>query len=232
MYFGDDRSGPTAHLTLKLSDRYNKGECVVNIGRHDSNHFFLEDVFSAVRPRILSRYHASVKRGTEDEPSEDMYLEDRGSFNGTYLNERRLPPNFPHKITNGDTISFGGPRYVSRNGVVMKNPYHFVLLTVPPLHSSCSASSTDTTCAICLDEQRLPMRTTHCSHSLCAACVVDYELSARTNNFEIRCPTCRTPFIGPTVDRDWVRNSQSSLTTPCAQRGFKEVNCMNEQDFV
>jgi pSer/pThr/pTyr-binding forkhead associated (FHA) protein len=50
----------------------------------------------------VSRRHARlVRRGY------DIYLEDLGSTNGTYVNERRLPPNKPIQVRQGDTVNLG-----------------------------------------------------------------------------------------------------------------------------
>ena len=50
----------------------------------------------------VSREHALVRLG-----SQGISLIDLGSTNGTHLNNRRLPPNEPYPLSDGDTIRFG-----------------------------------------------------------------------------------------------------------------------------
>ena len=50
----------------------------------------------------VSREHALVQPG-----SQGFSLIDLGSTNGTHLNSRRLPPNEPYPLNDGDTIRFG-----------------------------------------------------------------------------------------------------------------------------
>jgi pSer/pThr/pTyr-binding forkhead associated (FHA) protein len=49
----------------------------------------------------ISRRHALL-RPTET----DLFLVDLGSTNGTFLNQRRLPPRVAHKINDEDLITF------------------------------------------------------------------------------------------------------------------------------
>ena len=50
----------------------------------------------------VSREHALVQPGNQG-----VSLIDLGSTNGTLLNSRRLPPNEPYPLGDGDTIRFG-----------------------------------------------------------------------------------------------------------------------------
>jgi pSer/pThr/pTyr-binding forkhead associated (FHA) protein len=50
----------------------------------------------------VSREHALVRPGNQG-----ISLIDLGSTNGTHLNSRRLPPNEPYPLGDGDTIRFG-----------------------------------------------------------------------------------------------------------------------------
>ena len=50
----------------------------------------------------VSREHALVQPGNQG-----LSLIDLGSTNGTHLNGRRLPPNEPYPLSDGDTIRFG-----------------------------------------------------------------------------------------------------------------------------
>jgi hypothetical protein len=51
----------------------------------------------------VSRLHAVLYRDDCDM----LYLSDAGSSNGTYLNGRRLPPNDPQALYNGDEVRLG-----------------------------------------------------------------------------------------------------------------------------
>jgi hypothetical protein len=50
----------------------------------------------------VSRKHALVRSSDEG-----VVLVDLGSTNGTRVNDRRLPPERPHLLRNGDTVRFG-----------------------------------------------------------------------------------------------------------------------------
>jgi len=67
----------------------------VSVGRDPTNHLVLES--SAV-----SREHAAVTF-----QDGRWYLEDRGSFNGTYLNGTRVVPGTPLPLRHADRISIG-----------------------------------------------------------------------------------------------------------------------------
>jgi hypothetical protein len=54
----------------------------------------------------VSRRHARLRRSDSDR----LELTDLGSANGTYLNGKRLNPNEPVLLHNGDEISLGGLR--------------------------------------------------------------------------------------------------------------------------
>jgi pSer/pThr/pTyr-binding forkhead associated (FHA) protein len=52
--------------------------------------------------RGVSRRHAKItRRGRE------VFVEDLGSINGTFLNRRRLTPYFPQKLKSGDELQLG-----------------------------------------------------------------------------------------------------------------------------
>ena len=50
----------------------------------------------------VSRHHALIQNS-----SSDVLILDPGSTNGTFLNERRLPENFPFPLRSGDKVRFG-----------------------------------------------------------------------------------------------------------------------------
>jgi pSer/pThr/pTyr-binding forkhead associated (FHA) protein len=67
----------------------------LSIGRADENDLVLDDT-------TVSRQHALVL-----ESGERWFLEDRGSFNGTFLNGVRVQPGVRLPLRHGDRISFG-----------------------------------------------------------------------------------------------------------------------------
>jgi pSer/pThr/pTyr-binding forkhead associated (FHA) protein len=65
------------------------------VGRSDENDLSLER-------STVSRHHALISRG-EDR----WFLEDRGSFNGTYLNGVKIQPGVRLPLRHGDRLTFG-----------------------------------------------------------------------------------------------------------------------------
>ncbi|KAK3242608.1 hypothetical protein CYMTET_47767 [Cymbomonas tetramitiformis] len=233
-YIGNDQSGPKIHLTLNLSEHYNKGTDWVCIGRHWINHIPLDDALGA--PRLLSKQHAWIGYRFDVDGGKNLYMGDKESVNGTFLNEQRLRPSYRYQVNHGDTVSFGGPQYISRGGVRMKNPFHFVLITVPPPEPQKGPSIPHDTdvCAVCLEEPIMPMTAAHCKHIFCADCLSDCDLCKKTTNFELRCPTCRTPFMGATLNREWVRTvkqASGTRTEEFDKRVLKGLNFLNEADL-
>lgn len=55
----------------------------------------------------VSRVHAAMSADDGH-----IYLEDRGSIEGTLLNERRIMPFMRHPIAAGDEVSLAGLRFV------------------------------------------------------------------------------------------------------------------------
>jgi pSer/pThr/pTyr-binding forkhead associated (FHA) protein len=77
----------------------------VNIGRLDPASGSFPDVDLTSEGglrRGVSRRHAKItRRGRE------VFVEDLGSINGTFLNRRRLTPYFPQKLKSGDELQLG-----------------------------------------------------------------------------------------------------------------------------
>ncbi len=61
----------------------------------------------ALRSKTVSRNHAvlSFRNGR-------WFIEDRGSANGTFVNDRRIPFGIPHPLRHSDTIGVGADRLV------------------------------------------------------------------------------------------------------------------------
>ena len=86
---------------LSLSDgRTHELRGTVDIGRDDSNDLVLPSA-------TVSRRHARVTCREKR-----WWLEDRGSFNGTFLNGVRLQPGLPTPLRHTDTIEIGNETIV------------------------------------------------------------------------------------------------------------------------
>ena len=77
----------------------------VNIGRLDAASASFPDVDLTSEgglERGVSRRHAKItRRGRE------VFIEDLGSLNGTFLNGKKLIPYFPHVLKSGDELQLG-----------------------------------------------------------------------------------------------------------------------------
>lgn len=95
----------TAYLVYKLS-----GEAIgltanpFTIGREPNNTLVLQDPQS-------SRYHAQIRRATDDQGKERYQLVDCGSSNGTFIGGQRLAANDPFWLTNGCEIAIGDQKW-------------------------------------------------------------------------------------------------------------------------
>jgi pSer/pThr/pTyr-binding forkhead associated (FHA) protein len=67
----------------------------IAIGRDEDNDLVLAE-------KSVSRHHAVIRRA-----GERWFLEDRGSFNGTILNQDRIPPGKPLPLRHADRIQIG-----------------------------------------------------------------------------------------------------------------------------
>ena len=107
-------------LTLKLTVR-DSGRIIefpltkeISIGRLDAASATFPDVDLTVDGGLekgVSRRHARITRqGT------DIFIEDLGSVNGTFLNGKRITPYLPHSLQPGDEVRVG--RLVLRVSIV------------------------------------------------------------------------------------------------------------------
>jgi hypothetical protein len=80
---------------------------------------------------LTSRFHAMLEcvDGV-------FYVCDLGSTNGTYVNGAALLPHLDTELHSGDRVSFGGPRYVLREGVCLRNPFCYTVELPAPLRRS------------------------------------------------------------------------------------------------
>ncbi len=79
-------------------------------------------------PLLISRKHAEVSVA-----GQTLCIIDAGSTNGTYVNEQRLRSAESRHLTNGDAISFGGPKLILRDGQQHSNPFVYVVSAVESL---------------------------------------------------------------------------------------------------
>lgn len=96
---------------------------VFSIGRHASNDLILT---SEEIPYLASRFHAQICVGERGY----HWIKDTGSSNGTYVNGVEMKGNMPYMLRPNDTITFGGPSNVVRDGNVKRNPFKFRF--IPP----------------------------------------------------------------------------------------------------
>ena len=107
-----DASDVTPVIELWHDDNPEKGKLIIDrlpcvIGRHGMEaDVFIDDVY-------VSRMHAQISVENEEVVVKDLY-----SGNGTYVNGRRLIPNEPKRLNNGDVITFAASLY----RVVNSNP--------------------------------------------------------------------------------------------------------------
>jgi pSer/pThr/pTyr-binding forkhead associated (FHA) protein len=77
----------------------------ISIGRVDSRQGIWPEVDLTLDEGAdggVSRRHALVRNSDEG-----VVLVDLGSTNGTRINDRQLPPERPHLLSNGDSVRFG-----------------------------------------------------------------------------------------------------------------------------
>jgi pSer/pThr/pTyr-binding forkhead associated (FHA) protein len=82
-----------------------EGDKIIRVGRSDTIRGIDPELDLTEDQGVehgVSREHALVKPGNQG-----ISLIDLGSTNGTHLNSRRLPPNEPYLVSDGDTIRFG-----------------------------------------------------------------------------------------------------------------------------
>jgi hypothetical protein len=104
------QSSSIAFSTLVLSIQ--DGGCVelplskeVVLGRLDASRAVFPDMDLTIEEGMekgVSRRHARISR-----QGPQVFIEDLGSLNGTYLNAHRLIPEMPYPIKDGDQIQLG-----------------------------------------------------------------------------------------------------------------------------
>ncbi len=75
------------------------------IGRRDRYRHIKPDI--DLEPHDAYRYGVSRTHAQLHRESNDVYLQDLGSANKTYLNDQQLTPHRPEAVSNGDTVRLG-----------------------------------------------------------------------------------------------------------------------------
>lgn len=83
-------------LKVRFKNRSINIKTVITIGRDEKNDISIED------DPLVSRRHAIIEK-----EGENFYLTDKGSTNGTYLNNNPIPPKTRIMIKTGDVIQVG-----------------------------------------------------------------------------------------------------------------------------
>ncbi len=99
----DESRAGTFLASTDFRQRLRRGENT--IGRLPTNNIHIED------DPYLAREHASIF--IEESPSGDdfIYIFDKHSSNGTYINDKRIAPGARIRIKHGDAIKMGGREY-------------------------------------------------------------------------------------------------------------------------
>lgn len=83
-------------LKLRFKDRSININKMITIGRDERSDICIKD------DPLISRHHALIEK-----EGEQYYIMDKGSTNGTYLNNNPLPKCERVRIANGDVITVG-----------------------------------------------------------------------------------------------------------------------------
>jgi len=106
--------------TVALKDHLNSHQPGIEftVGRTPNNTLVLDH---DELPLLISRQHAkfSIDDGR-------ITLWDMGATNGTWINDMKLPSGCSACLEPGDTVSFGGPACVMRQGRPVQNPFQYV----------------------------------------------------------------------------------------------------------
>ena len=114
---------PDAHHLINLPIFFSR-QSVVRVGRIPDNNDVVLDCKRV--PLLISRHHVDFV--WNESKSQVEVRSSPASTNGTYLNNVLLPPDKPHVLRPGDTVSFGGPTFVTHNGVRMPNPFRYQVI--------------------------------------------------------------------------------------------------------
>lgn len=94
-----------AYLQTESGETFSLNKSLLYVGRSDPKRGIFPDIdLKPYDPErtVTRRWHAQIER-----KDDGYWLTDLKSTNGTRLNGRRLPPNQPQELHDGDVIAFG-----------------------------------------------------------------------------------------------------------------------------
>jgi hypothetical protein len=97
-----NRSVRLVHLQSNTFIELPQERGVIHIGKTNGPVSPDIDVSELPHSEVVSRSHANIRV-----ESGAFFIEDRGSSNGTYINNVPLPPAHPHRLKSGDRIALG-----------------------------------------------------------------------------------------------------------------------------
>jgi len=102
-YVGRSQLPPAIHIMISEGEIFTIGRFDATIGKKQSNFEFDK------KTKAVSRRHAVIERDIEG-----YKIVDLSSSAGTFVNDKKLPPNTPHGLETGCRVSFGnsGADYV------------------------------------------------------------------------------------------------------------------------
>ena len=102
-YIGHANLPPSIHVQIAEGEIFTIGRFDATVGKRQSSFEFDK------KTKAVSRRHAAIERDIEG-----FKIVDLSSSAGTYVNDRKLPPNTPYGLETGSRISFGnsGADYV------------------------------------------------------------------------------------------------------------------------
>jgi pSer/pThr/pTyr-binding forkhead associated (FHA) protein len=187
----------------------------MSCGRHPTNDVVLD---TPRIPLLCSRFHSQV---LFNRVADGYEVQDQGSKNGTYVNGQLISGTPRCLLANGDVLSFGGPAFVLRAGVRLRNPFCFEFRLTEPVLETRSGAVTrsvsakrkrtppdkppaatvvdarcegDLNCSICLDLLLEPY-SLQCKHSFCCDCLMAWFKQALRSRVHITCPLCRSTKV-------------------------------------
>lgn len=95
-----------------LGKRYDLHGSTITLGRDPSSDIFIDE-------DTASRRHARIEKSMGQ-----ALLVDMGSTNGSYLNDNRIPPEMPVKLTEGDRVKVGRSIFKYLAGNIIETLYY------------------------------------------------------------------------------------------------------------
>lgn len=90
------------HIQTGESIRFPENQNTILLGKSNENNPPDVDLLELPNSEIISRQHAKIHL-----ESDNYYIEDIGSSNGTYVNNTPVPEGQSHQLAAGDVIALG-----------------------------------------------------------------------------------------------------------------------------